>query len=83
MPRSQGQASAVRDALTQAYLLQKKLLGRWVEAETGGWRQRCFGGKSLQPYLRKLESTFSVVTDSQDRIILERSDYGDILANLT
>jgi hypothetical protein len=34
MPRSQGQASVVRAAITQVYLPQKKLLGRWVEVMT-------------------------------------------------
>jgi len=52
MPRSHGQASVVRAAITQVYLPQKKLLGRWVQAAMGRMPEAFLRGESLQPFHR-------------------------------
>jgi hypothetical protein len=64
----------VRAAITQVYLPQKKLLGRWVEAVTEGVVATIFiGGKALQAHLWRLESTTDVVTEGRGSAIWERS----------
>jgi hypothetical protein len=47
MPRSQGQESVVRAAITQVHLPQKKLLGQWVDAATERVVATFFKGKIL------------------------------------